>query len=529
MSGGVNVTALAVFCGFFLLVTVLGFVAANWKRGDLSKIGEWGLAGRQFGTLITWFLIGGDFYTAYTVIAVPAAVFGAGAAGFFALPYTILVYPFVFLTMPRLWNVAKKHDFVTPADFVQGRYGNRTLALAIAVTGILATLPYIALQLVGMQVVIGAMGVGGSGLARDLPLIIAFIILAAYTYTSGLRAPAMIAFVKDIMIYLTVIVAVIVIPIKLGGFGHIFSAAQAAFDARPATAPKGAVILPPASAWAFSTLALGSALAAFLYPHTITSVLASAKGNVVRRNAALLPAYTFLLGLIALLGFMAIAAGIKPSTPSMAIPTLFLAMFPSWFVGFAFAAIAISALVPAAIMSIAAANLWTRNIYKAYLNPKATAEQESRQAKNVSLLVKIFALGFIVFLPTQYAINLQLLGGVWILQTFPTVICGLYTRWFHHTALTIGWLVAMALGTFAAFARGLTALYPLHLGGFSAVAYIAVEALAVNLIVAAVLTPVFDGMGIKRGRDITAADHYEDPPESGTVIPMTPLGEPAGV
>jgi solute:Na+ symporter, SSS family len=524
MSGGLDVTALAVFIAFFLLVTVVGFFAARWKRGDLSQIGEWGLAGRRFGTLITWFLIGGDFYTAYTVIAVPAAVFGAGAAGFFALPYTILVYPFVFLTMPRLWNVAKKHDFVTPADFVKGRYGDQTLALLIAITGILATLPYIALQLVGMQVVIGAMGVGGSGLARDLPLIIAFAVLAAYTYTSGLRAPAMIAFVKDAMIYITVIVAVIVIPIKLGGFGHIFSAAQAAFDARPATAPKASVILAPGGYWAFSTLALGSALAAFLYPHTITSVLASAKGNVVRRNAALLPAYTFLLGLIALLGFMAIAAGIKPGSPSLALPMLFRTMFPSWFVGFAFAAIAISALVPAAIMSIAAANLWTRNIYKAYINPGATPVQESKQAKNVSLIVKVFALGFIVFLPTQYAINLQLLGGVWILQTFPAVIFGLYTRWFHHLALSIGWLVAMVLGTVFAFSRGLTATYPVHLGGFNAVAYIAVEALAVNLVIAAVLTPIFDRAGMKRGNDITARDHYEDAPE--IVVPTTPLGEP---
>jgi SSS family solute:Na+ symporter len=204
-------------------------------------------------------------------------------------------------------------------------------------------------------------------------------------------------------------------------------------------------------------------------------------------------------------------------------------MFPSWFVGFAFAAIAISALVPAAIMSIAAANLWTRNIYKAYLNPNATPLQETKHAKNVSLIVKVFALAFIVFLPTQYAINLQLLGGVWILQTFPTVICGLYTRWFHHLALTIGWLIAMLLGTIAAFARGLTATYPVHLGGFSAVAYIAVEALLVNLVVAAVLTPLFDRAGIPRGRDITAADHYDDPPEPQTVIPTTPLGEPAPV
>ncbi|HEX9023076.1 MAG TPA: sodium:solute symporter, partial [Geobacteraceae bacterium] len=121
----INRTALIVFLFFFILVTVLGFVAARWRRGNLNRLDEWGLAGRRFGTVITWFIIGGDFYTAYTVIAVPALVFGVGAMGLFALPYTIIVYPFVYLTMPRLWAVAKRHGFITPADFVRGRYGSR--------------------------------------------------------------------------------------------------------------------------------------------------------------------------------------------------------------------------------------------------------------------------------------------------------------------------------------------------------------------------------------------------------------------
>src|SRR5260370_1242578 len=83
-------TALIVFCLCFLIVTAAGFLAARWRRADLQSLEEWGLAGRRFGTLIVWFFIGGDFYTAYTVIAVPAALYGAGAVGFFAVPYCIL-------------------------------------------------------------------------------------------------------------------------------------------------------------------------------------------------------------------------------------------------------------------------------------------------------------------------------------------------------------------------------------------------------------------------------------------------------
>src|SRR5437773_5834903 len=146
----INWVALIVFIFFFVLVPVLGFVASRWRRGDLDLLHEWGLGGRRFGTVVTWFLLGGDLYTAYTFIAVPAVLFGAGAAGFFAVPYTILVYPLLFVVYPRLWAVAKAKGYVTAADFVRGRFGNGTLALAIAVTGIVATMPYIALQLVGM-------------------------------------------------------------------------------------------------------------------------------------------------------------------------------------------------------------------------------------------------------------------------------------------------------------------------------------------------------------------------------------------
>src|SRR6266446_6736310 len=184
----IDALEVSIFIFFFVLITVIGFVAARWRRGNLNSIHEWGLGGRRFGTIVTWFLLGGDLYTAYTFIAVPALMFGAGATGFFAVPYTILMYPVLFLCFPRLWAVARKHGYVTAADFVRGRFGNRPLALAVALTGIVATVPYVALQLAGMQVVIAAMGIPNTlGGIPNLPLIVAFLVLAAYTYASGLR------------------------------------------------------------------------------------------------------------------------------------------------------------------------------------------------------------------------------------------------------------------------------------------------------------------------------------------------------
>ena len=513
----VNWTALIIFVALFAFITWLGFAAAHWRKGDLDQLHEWGLGGRRFGTVITWFLVGGDLYTAYTFIAVPALAFGAGAIAFFAVPYTIVIYPILFLEFPRLWYVCHKHQYITPADFVRGRFGNRWLALAVTVTGIVATMPYIALQLVGLQVVIGGLGIAGNGYLGDLPLVIAFVILAAFTYSSGLRAPASIAIVKDILIYITAFAAVIVIPIELGGFAKIFAAVpeQKVLLASPGPNTTGAY-------GSYATLALGSALALFLYPHSMTGILSASSGHAIRRNAAMLPGYSLMLGLLALLGFFAIAAsvaglpeyaaGFKQFGNNFAVPALLLHFFPSWFVGIAFAAIGIGALVPAAIMSIASANLYTRNIHREFINRNPTDRQEAQMAKWVSLIVKFGALVFTIFLPTQYAIWLQLLGGIWIIQTLPAVMLGAYTRWFNDWALVAGWAAGIVVGTVMAVAANFAPTYPVTIAGFGFPGYTALYTVILNVLVAVVLTPALNALSVGSGAaDETAPADYEPP------------------
>ncbi len=535
----------------FLLVSGMGFAAARWRRAEsLAHLDEWGLGGRNFGTWVTWFLLGGDLYTAYTFVAVPALVFASGAIGFYAVPYTILIYPMAFLVLGRLWSVSYRHGFVTPADFVRGRYGSPTLALVVALTGIVATMPYIALQLVGIEAVLKAMGITG-----HLPLIVAFLVLALYTYNSGLRAPALIAFVKDTLIYLVIIVAVIVIPYKLGGWDVVFGSAEKALSAtNPKTGlPKGSLLLNANNQLQYVTLALGSALALFLYPHSLTSVLAAKDRNTIRRNMSALPAYSFLLGLIALLGYMALAAakpfGVAPIMTdgkpdgNTIVPVLFDRMFPDWFAGIAFSAVAIGALVPAAIMSIAAANLFSRNIYKEYLRRDATPAEEATASKLASLVVKLGALLVIIFIDPQFAIDLQLIGGVIILQTLPTVVIGLYTRWLHAWAL-VGGLAAGLL-------TGLIMLYQipnpnngkLHFGGSAyklsdfgfdtqKQIYVGFVALLVNLVVTVLVSAVLRARRAVDLPDVTEPGDYwvdrapDTPPPAAATEPAAGIAGP---
>ncbi len=192
---------------------------------------------------------------------------------------------------------------------------------------------------------------------------------------------------------------------------------------------------------------------------------------------------------------MAIDSGIKTTNYRLVAPLLFRQMFPSWFAGVGFAAIAIGALVPAAIMSIAAANLFTRNIYREYFRRSASPKEQAQVAKLMSLVVKFGALAFVLGLNTQNAINLQLLGGVWILQTFPSIAIGLFTRWLHRWALIAGWAVAMVYGTVEAYqqstptvAHFASSVAQVPLLGQSA--YLGLTALVLNLIIAIVGTLV---------------------------------------
>jgi SSS family solute:Na+ symporter len=534
-------TELVVFAVLFLAVSVMGFMAARWQRSGtgLDHLDEWGLGGRKFGSWITWFLVGGDLYTAYTFVAVPALLFGAGAVGFYALPYTVVLYPLVFLPVVRMWSVARVHGYVTPADFVRGRYDSPLLALIVAITGLVATMPYIALQLVGLEAVLRTIGLNASGFLGHLPLLIAFVILAVYTYQSGLRAPALIAFVKDILIYLVILVAVIYLPAKLGGWDAIFgAAAKKMATPNPTTgAPTGSILLTANNQLQYITLALGSALALFLYPHSITGILSSRGRNVIKRNMVALPAYSFLLGLLALLGYVAIAAGVKPivnnatgrADTNTIIPVLFDTQFGSLFAGIAFAAIGIGALVPAAIMSIAAANLWTRNIYKEYFKRDATPQQEARQAKLASLVVKFGAVLFVLAIDPQFSIDLQLIGGVIILQTLPAVAIALYTRWLHRWALVAGWVVGMGYGLYLLWLIPNPANGRLHFGGSALTLdkltvfgwhpfagspvqiYVGFVALVVNLVVSVLVTLALRAGHVGEGVDAThPADYHAD-------------------
>ena len=527
---GVNGVALTVLIVLFLAVTVMGFLATRWRKAEsMESLDEWGLGGRGFGTWVTWFLLGGDLYTAYTFIAVPAAMFALGSvSGFFAVPYTIVVYPIIFVFMSRLWSVSHRHGYVTRPTSCAGataRAGCRWRSRSPASWRRCPTSP--CSWSASRPSWRSSASVATAPWLADLPLFIAFAVLAAYTYSSGLRAPALIAFVKDALIYLVIIVAVIYLPTKYGGWGHIFDSAQTKMaTTNPATGkPTGAFIPAPdavlglrhpgprARRWRCSCTRTRSRPCCPPSRRNDDPAQRRDPAGVQLRAG---PAGPARLGRdrgrhqADRAGRPAQRAAGHPPAVRGRVPVLVRRRRLRRRSRSARSCRPRSCRSPRQTCSPATSTA-------SGCSPNATVAQEAKVGKLVSLLVKFVALIFVLTMDKQNAINFQLLGGIWILQTLP--VGGV--RALHPLVPPVG--AAGRLGRRDGLrhaSRPTTSSSPTvpHFAGSLApmeligqLGYIAFTAFVINVIVAAVLTPILRALKSPEGDDRTVmADYFVD-------------------
>jgi len=521
-------TATVVFLALFAVMVALSFTATRWRRPStgLHRLEEWGIGGRAFGNWVTWFLIGGAAYSAYTFVALPAFAWGNGAMAFYAVPYALLATPLVYFVSTRYWSVAHAHGFVTMAEFARARFGSRPLALVVAIVSIAATLPYLAVQLVALEAVFRVIGVEG-----EWPLLAALAMISIPTFRGGLRAPALLSIAKDVLLVWLLLSAVLVVAMS-GGWGQVFDAANLRFSRDPN--PASGILLSDSDQWTYLTLTVASTLSLFAYPHMITAILAAKDRATIKRNAAALPIYCLVLGLMALLGYFAVARNVFPvdadpaagnfgSDYNTIAPMIFHERFPAWSAGIAYATIAVAALIPAAIMSIGAANLFTRAIYLEYFRPRASAREETAVSRWSSLLVKFLAAGVVVMLTPTFSLDLQTIAGVLILQILPTVLFGMLTGWFHRWALMIGMLGGLGWSLYLLYETPKVIggqVVGEHFGGSTmplsrlgldsdVTVYIGFVTLLANLVVVVVLSAILNLLRVSPNVDHTRPEDYE--------------------
>jgi len=480
----------SVFVVLFAVFVILGFYGARFRKGNLDQLWDWALAGRKLGAILTFFLQGADWYTAYSILAIPSSVYIAGAYGFFGVAYQAMVFTFAMIFVPKLWQRAKERGYVTASDFVKDKFGGRALPVFIALIGIFALIPYIALQITGLQAVLASMLLGTvtSAQVEEISLVIAFLILAGFTYTSGLRGATLGAVMKDILVWIALISVIVVTISAVGGFS---SGMQGL--------PSKYFTMNPSLAAAFSTSMLGVVVSAYLWPHNVNAAFGAQSAKKLRTGFSLAVLYAIPLALGDMLGILVnkvpAAVNFLSNFPAASrgiyvIPSLVITQLPPWLAGLSLVGIFIGGLVPAAVMAIAQGNLIARNVIKEF-RPNISEKGEATIAKWASAIFKFVALAVVFTIPATYALQFYLVGAIIIIQILPAVFLSLYTDWFKKEAIFTGTAISIIAGLYMVlqanhFGKITTTLYPTPLGSM----YIGIIVLALNLVITSVLSAV---------------------------------------
>ena len=406
----------------FCIVAVgsgIGFYAGSRYKMDLE---QWTVGGRGFGVLLVWLLMAGEIYTTFTLLGASGWAYSKGAPALYIIGYLPLAYVISFYILPEVWEVARKYRLQTLADFFRVRYRSEYLAVFVALVGVVFLIPYLQLQLTGLGIIVEV--ASDEGIGRTPAMLLAFALMAAFVYTSGVRGVAWVSVLKDMLMLLAALFVGIAIPyIYFGGVGPMFAALA---HAKPQY-----LVMPGATnnlghAWYITTVLL-TALGFYMWPHSFAASLTAKSGDTLRRNAVILSLYSITVPFILFVGLSAILILPGLGNADLSLLTLVRKTFPAWFLGLIGGAGALTAMVPAASLTLAAATLFAKNIYRPIAAPNMTDSQVAKLAKVMVLAITAVALVAAIYSATTL-VSLLLLGYAGVTQFFPGVVLGLFWR-----------------------------------------------------------------------------------------------------
>lgn len=465
-----NETAsLIIIFAFIIAATIIGMIPGMNKKMNLE---EWAVGGRNFGRWLNWFILAGEIYTAFAFLGASGWAYARGGPTFYILGYGALAYIIGYYLLPTISPLGKKHNLMTQPDLIEHLYKSKSLSLITAIIGIAFLLPYLQLQLTGLGLIIETCSYGQ--LTRVPAMLIAFVLVAAFVYTSGLKGVASTAVFKDALLMIAVVFFGLYLPIHyFGSVGGMFEAIE--------TAKPGFLALPGGTknfdvSWVMSTLVVTS-LGFYMWPHFTTNSFSARNPDVLRHNAVYLPLYQICLLFPMLVGFAALMI-LTPAlkTPDMAFMVIVQKTFPGWVLGLVGGAGALACMIPAADLLLSTSMLFTRNVYGKTVGKNATPEDMGRVARFVVLVLTAIALCLAVFAPNML-VNLLLTGYSGVTQFFPMIVLGLYWK----KASKLGAYAGLLVGELLVFGLILGKLDPLPFAGTNLNA--GFVALVINLVV----------------------------------------------
>ena len=450
---------------------VLVFATLVSRRATVDPQ-EFIVGGRSFGALFLWILLAGEIYTSFTFLGAAGWAYGKGAPAFYILCYGTVAYVLSYFLLPPIWKIAKERGLLTEADFFVDRYGSRPLGILVACVGFVFLVPYVTLQLTGLEILLRIAGY--STLDATAAVGIAFAVMTGFVYVSGLRGTAWASVVKDVAVIAAVAFAGIALPIRF--FGSPAGAIDRVLSVRPHWMTLANDLSAQGTTWFVSTVVL-TALGFFMWPQSFAAVFAARDGDVLRKNAIFLPFYQLMLLLVYFAGFTALA--VMPGLTGPAADQSFLLVvqryYPAWVLGLVAFAGCLAALVPASGQILGAASLFAKNVLGDGLAIATTDAARLRATRILIVVVAALALGWWLAARTSL-VGLLLIGYSGVTQFFPGVVLGLGTR--RPPALAIGaGIVAGLLVVVCGAALHASTVVGLNIGLFALVVNVAVAAI----------------------------------------------------
>ena len=417
----------------------VGFYAGARYKMDLE---QWTVGGRGFGLVLVWLLMAGEIYTTFTFLGGSGWAYSKGAPVLYILGYQPLMYVIYFFFAAQLWELGHKHRMQTQPDFFRIRYGSKYLEAFVALAGVAFIIPYLQIQLTGLGVIVE---VASYGAVHRVPaMLISFTIVAAFVFTSGVRGVAWVSVIKDILLLFTALFIGFAIPYHyFGGIGKMFTALA---QAKPQH-----LVMPGSTpdlghSW-FITTVLMVACSFYMWPHYFCAAFTAKSGDVLRRNAVVMPLYSATVPLMFFVGFTAVLVLPGLANENLSLLTLVRKTFPAWFLGIVGGAGALTAMVPAAIQVLTAATLFIKNFCRPILAPSLSDFHVARLARVMVLFFTALTLYFAIYRPASL-VSLLLIGYAGVSQFFPGVIFGLFSKRVNSAGVFAGLVVGVAIASF---------------------------------------------------------------------------------
>jgi SSS family solute:Na+ symporter len=439
-----SLIALSVIAGIVVVASVVGFYAGARHKMDLE---QWTVGGRGFGLLLVWLLMAGEVYTTFTFLGASGWAYSRGGPALYILAYMPLAYVVSFFILPPIWEVGRKYRLQTQADFFQLRYGSKALSAFVALVGVVFIIPYLQLQLVGLGIIVEVSSFGG--IHRTPAMIVAFAIVAAFVFTSGVRGVAWVSVIKDFLLLVAAVFVGIAVPFMY--FGGIRKMFAAVIHARPSH-----LVMPGATknlghTWYISTVLLTS-FGFYMWPQAFGSSFTAKSGDTLRRNAVVMPLYGITMPLMFFVGLSALLVLPNLTNGDLSLLTIVRKTFPAWFLGLVGGAGALTAMVPAAIQMLTAATLFAKNLWRPIFAPHMSDQQVATFARITVLAITAIALIFAIY-SSVTIVSLLLLGYAGVTQFFPGVVLGLFSRRVRGLAVFAGIIAGISAVTFLMLTR----------------------------------------------------------------------------